>query len=634
MRSFLNIFLLLGACLLPQMAGAQVKASAVIRAHEESFTLQSPATGTHHVKTTVLVQDKAGLSQAAVHIYTDTFTSLGAFSGEIVTASGSHTKLSRKDLVSFAYSSGLVDDGFLSVYLPSEALQVPFTVTYDYTVQYKKGVISFPVFAPVTDTGVRLEEASFTVDVPEGTELIGYTAHVEAAAPRTEKKRTVYRWTAADFTPLAEEDMSPPLRERIPLVYSAPVRFSYAGTQGSQADWKEYGKWLYTLQEGADVLPDDMKARVQEMTKDCATPLEKLKVLYGFLRTQTRYVSIQLGIGGLKPAPAADVARTGYGDCKALSNYLMALLAAAGVPSEYYIISTDRKDLLPGFTTVGQMNHAMLAVPLAGSRDTVFVECTNPSYPLGYRHSGAAGHEAVLIGPDGGKPIRIGAYPDSLSRRLQETQVTLSESGNAVVSVRRTLFQQYIESCLDFKDRKTDEQNRILTSGMKFTPERLQVESVTDNFDSYAGEGLAFCPEMTFTYRFAATGYASKGNGERMFVPLNPVNKGLSYQKAARQEDLFAAEGFTTEDRISVRIPPGFSVENLPGSVQIDSEWGSFSSEAVLDGRDVRIVQRLSMKPFRCDKSRYEAYRDFARKVDKAYDAQFILVRATAASGQ
>ena len=66
----------------------------------------------------------------------------------------------------------------------------------------------------------------------------------------------------------------------------------------------------------------------------------------------------------------------------------------------------------------------------------------------------------------------------------------------------------------------------------------------------------------------------------------------------------------------------------------LDSEWGVFRSEAVAEGNAVRITQRYEAKPFQCENSRYEAYREFARKVGKQYDAQLILKRVTDVSGQ
>jgi hypothetical protein len=52
------------------------------------------------------------------------------------------------------------------------------------------------------------------------------------------------------------------------------------------------------------------------------------------------FVSIQVGIGGWKPIqPLVD--RLGYGDCKALTNYTKALLAAVDVPSYNVVLYGD-----------------------------------------------------------------------------------------------------------------------------------------------------------------------------------------------------------------------------------------------------------------------------------------------------
>ena len=57
---------------------------------------------------------------------------------------------------------------------------------------------------------------------------------------------------------------------------------------------------------------------------------------------------------------------------------------------------TNRADFLPGYSGIGQMNHAMLCVPLPEKKDTLWLECTNPSVPLGYRHEDVAGHDVTV----------------------------------------------------------------------------------------------------------------------------------------------------------------------------------------------------------------------------------------------
>ena len=91
---------------------------------------------------------------------------------------------------------------------------------------------------------------------------------------------------------------------------------------------------MYQLIKGRDVLPEEVKKKVHELT-DNKGDKEKISVLYDFLQKNTRYISIQLGIGGWQPFEASYVAEKKYGDCKALSNYMIALLKEAGITGKY-----------------------------------------------------------------------------------------------------------------------------------------------------------------------------------------------------------------------------------------------------------------------------------------------------------
>ena len=78
-----------------------------------------------------------------------------------------------------------------------------------------------------------------------------------------------------------------------------------------------------------------------------------------------RYVNIKLGIGGLKPLPATFVDQKKYGDCKALSNYMNALLKAVGIKSYYAIINAgaNEEPATPSFPG-DNFDHIILCVPL------------------------------------------------------------------------------------------------------------------------------------------------------------------------------------------------------------------------------------------------------------------------------
>lgn len=607
------------------LAALAVVASAVIEEHTATFTLNSETSGEWSVSTTVVVNDEKGMAAAEFFLYCDSFRTLKSFGGTVTPANGKVVKLRMSDLERDAYSPGLVDDGVTYGYSPSG--HFPLTVHYEYKVAYRGGFSSFPAFFPVETAEVSLREASYVLDVPAGYAVKYVSARTEFAK-ETVKNRDVYRWTVKDFSPLVRESMMPPSEELLPYVYCSPESINLGGFPGMQRDWNELGKWLYSLQTNSlELSPEEVKA-VRELTAGCQTTLEKLSRLYDYLRERTRYVSIQLGIGGLKPIPAKEVSRVGYGDCKGLSNYLRALLAAVDVPSDYFIISTSQADLRDEYASVGQMNHAMLAVPVPELSDTAWVECTNPVVPLGYRHEDAAGHQVVLVKESGGELLRIPSYPDSLSLVRQVFEVNLFSSGSAEISARRELFLDYVEGYLTFRDQRPQRQISRLTQNLKIQAEDVQVGAIQDNFADYATLGKAFVPEMQIPYSFRTGSYASV-SGDRLFVPVNPYAQAISIQKSARVNDLYQRGVSRWEECVKVQIPMGYRAESIPAPVVLDTEWGSMESQVTLSpgGTEMEVRQTFTIKAFRAPASSYASFRDFARAVNRAYSATAVFVK-------
>lgn len=149
------------------------------------------------------------------------------------------------------------------------------------------------------------------------------------------------------------------------------------------------GKWLWNIRDGKTALTEDMKSKLHSMTDTCQSVKSKIDVLYKYLEQNTRYVNITLGIGGYQPVAAAEVCRTGFGDCKGLSNFMHAMLKEVGVPSSEVVISTKYDKIYKDYPNFNQFNHEILMVPMR--QDTVWIECTDAKIPLGYCHMDIAG---------------------------------------------------------------------------------------------------------------------------------------------------------------------------------------------------------------------------------------------------
>ena len=417
----------------------------------------------------------------------------------------------------------------------------------------------------------------------------------------------------SDMPMLRYEPYGRPFRERMPMICFAPTDFVYYGTKGSLATWNDYGQWEYSLINGLDALPENVCQELHQLTDTMKTDREKVEALYKRLEKTTRYVAILLGIGGQKPAPAASVCKSGYGDCKGLSNYMRAMLKEVGIDSHYTTISTTNRRLLKDFPSVGQMNHVILQVPLPD--DTLWLECTNPRLPLGYVHEDIAGHDAIEISAKGGRLVKLPCYTDSANLLRTAISISLNRDGAADLTVSQEAYNHQYENRIALLKMDEKERQRVLQQIVHVPQAEISKMDVAEDKT-----------KITLDAEVKSLRYATR-TGQRLFVPINPVHRGHTVPSitSERQEDIWIERGYLDENDITIDIPEGSEIEARPKDIQIEQPFGSFSSSILSDGKKVRIKNRLLMKSGTFDKSLYPQLSDFIRTISILYDQKIVL---------
>ncbi len=608
--------LLILALLFAWLPALSAQEHAIVLENTESFRMLSQLKGKHTVKRVVAVLDEDGCDEAEFRVNTSPFEKVTAFKGTIVYENGKTETLSKSDLITVATATELADDNTITGYIPPD--NGHYTVTYDYTVEFSRGIAVFPTFAPIQCDGTRLVKGSYELILPENTQIIFHGINM----PEPEKSATQYRWSISDVKAVVDEHLMPDPITMLPLLLSAPVNFTFDKVSGSQDCWENLGNWDSLLMWDCDDLPAATRSKIHKMTDGCSGELEKIRVLYDYLREKTRYVSIQFGIGGFRPFKASVVDRTGFGDCKALTNYFACLLREVGIESYYTILNTDRKKLFADYSCFGQTNHVMLTVPLKETADTLYVECTNPSVPLGYRHEDVAGHDVLILKDYVGIFSHVPDYPDSLGIVENLWNVSLKADGAADVKVSSRFTLDNAEHLFNFRNWSEEERNEAIAGSFDIHSQDLTVTDIRDNFKSY--DGPSWIPEITIDYTFAAHTYARSG-GNRIFVPVNNLAKRLYYQRKARVNPIERRSVQNAHDRIVIQLPDGFNVESLPDDVVMDEPWGLFSSTCRTEGNTVVIDQRTLLRKCHTEADRYPDYKAFARALNKAYANTVVL---------
>lgn len=377
--------------------------------------------------------------------------------------------------------------------------------------------------------------------------------------------------------------------------------------------------WQHKLNEGRDVLPESVKQKLQQLTAGETDKAKKVKKIYEYLQANTRYVSIQLGIGGWQSFEASLVADKGYGDCKALSNYTKAMLKSVGVESYFALIKAgdDEQDIATDFPTM-QFNHAILCVPV--QKDTIWLECTDQTKPFGYMGGFTGDRHALLITPEGGKLVKTPFYTakDNLQQRKAEVVVAAHGDATAEITSVYTGQQQDMLSQMIYT-YGPEEQKKILYKSIKIPS--FEINSF--NYIHIKERVPTVSEKVSLTIRKCAA-----KSGSRIFLTPNLLSA-ISYVPPVtenRRSAVVLPLSYIDTDTIRYHVPEGFHPEFLPETIHYKSAFGEYTASIVVDRGIILYIRKFTMNRGTYPAASYNELVEFRKKVAKADKTQIVLV--------
>ncbi len=594
-------------------------ASAVIRVEEQLFDITSAAKARLSYKVAITILNKSGERYTHLVEGYDQFSSISNISASLYDATGKLIRAYKKADIgdrSMISNFSIYEDNRIK-YLTFAHASYPYTIEYSYVKDFK-GFLTVPSWRPANTFGLAVERSTYTLQCPESYSFKKHTSHgLQVDSSMTGGKKR-YKWTCKDLPAIVYEPYSVGIDNLVPWVSASPHDFEYDGTRGSVADWNQLGKWLHTLSEGGTRLGEETKAEVMNLTKGAATDREKIQILYNYLQQQTRYVSVQLGIGGFKPIGADKVAQVKYGDCKALSNFMKALLKEAGISSNLVMIGSGLPSLNASYASFGQANHMILCIPNA--RDTTFLECTSHHYPTGYIGHSNAGRAVLMVGDGGGTLVGTPTYHAKDNYLERNAQVTFGHDLVADIDINTVYGHAQFESVLDVLLDEPSEQR-------KYILENLGIAGMELTNYSYL-QADKDKPELTEKIKVRSKQLLSKG-GDRVFLTANLLNRRESVPAtvADRKTHFAVSFAYSDVDEITYALPEGYAVEHLPKDTELESEFGTYTATYTIENQSIvyRRVQQMNSKRYPPEK--YQGFVDFFKQVYQADRQKIVLAK-------
>lgn len=568
-------------------------------------------------KKSIMIMNKKGIEDINAYVYFSKSTKVKDVQAELLDISGkSIKKYKKKDFKEQSTSQGFEVSDDRILFLDINYSNFPFIVNFESVVETTNTAF-VPNYFPLKNYNQSIVHSTYQLDYSESIDLKvkNTKSNVFSINDKSSNGSKVYE--VSNIEAIEREYLSPSLYQVLPNVrFSLPV-FHLEGYDGKANSWQEFSAWMYNdLLKGTESLSAETVSKIETLTKDSSNDLDKIKIVYKFVQNKTRYISVQLGIGGWKPMLAKDVDRLGYGDCKALTNYTRALLKAINIESYYTVIygGSSQRDIDPDFTAL-EGNHAILAVPYKD--DYIWLECTSQTNPFGYIANFTDNRYALIIDENKGQIIKTKKYQDKDNQYLNSVAASIDNKGNLKAKINRTYLGSKLDDILSVsKLDDTDKQKYYREEfsqliDLSFSEQFLQLQENENAMD----EKLAF----------SSSGFAKKADTYLM-ITLNPLIKTYStLGDSNRKMDIIIQRGFVDINEVILNIPEGYKVESLPRKLLIDNKFGKIAADFLIEANQIKANYTFELKSGQYTKEEQTDLRSFFNQYFSVINQKILL---------
>lgn len=589
------------------------KTNSVILSDDTNVILHNQKKLEYSKITTTLVLNSMGLEQSSLYAIYNNSNTIKNFEASVLYAN-------QNKIIKFK-SSDYKDESYVdsnAIFTDSRVKKLSFVpISYPFIITLKidyhsTNTAAIPSFYTYTNYNQSILSKSYKV---KSNEDLGFRYKVKNDALNQIKisnSDSGLLFHIHNLPALIPEKLSQSFIKIVPYTIFGIDKFCLEGVLGTASNWQEYGDWFESnLLKDLDVLPKAFVLQLQEMVKEAKTVHDKALIIYDYLQKNTRYISIQVGIGGFKPFSAAQTHKLGYGDCKALTNYMKAMLKAVGVVSYYCELyaGDERMNIEKDFTSI-QGNHVMLALPQVGGYE--FIECTSQYSTMGMNPTFSNDRLLLVIKP-GGQSELVHTPQLNSAQNVMEHRHELDINENGSISILTTasyggVFRTGMEADLTksplMLKKKFLEENKMISN-----PSISKISLQTSAVNNLILEEVQFIAPSLSTKM-----------GTDLFLNLYPfssLNLDVTIKDKQRKQDIELSNNLQIVDEIFIKYPASFTYKPIYQDVFINTIFGTFKQQFSYPASGIHIKSSMVLNAGIYSKDNIDKLQDFFETVKR-----------------
>ncbi|MGB3153469.1 MAG: transglutaminase-like domain-containing protein [Chitinophagaceae bacterium] len=468
------------------------------------------------------------------------------------------------------------------------------------------------------------KEKIIRIRIPDWLELdireFNFAGYKITKQKTQEKAVTIYTFKLQNLVAMKSEQKAIGAAYMYPHLVLVVKSFTVDGKKEKGfGDVGDLYNWYSYLYKKCLNKPEELKAKVTELTSGKANDIEKVKSIFYWVQDNIRYIAFEDGLAGFIPATAQEVYKAKYGDCKGMANLMTEMLKLAGLDAYMTWIGTRHLPYDYSLPSLAVDNHCISTVILGGKE--YFLDGTEKYIPFGDYAWRIQGKE-VLIGKGNTYDVKkVPVLDKDKSKILTQTSFQLQDNvlkGHVKVTLtgeQRTGFHQF------YHDLPADDKKKLIQRFLEFGNKNLAVTHV--KISDLSNREIPVVIEGDIDL----SNYVITEDKEiYLGIDFFPEDMRSLIPDKDRQQDYALHSAYVTQDETELILPAGYNVTSVPASISEKTEDYEVTGTYAAKDNKVIFKKTLTFTTGRIRKADFENWKTFVKKL-KDFNSNLILIK-------
>jgi hypothetical protein len=594
---------------------------AVVIYDHNIFKVTGGNTGIYTKQISIRINNANGKDYCEFVLYEDPFIKIKDIKGIVKDTLGNKIKELKSELIkesSFTFGTTLHSDA-IHKYFTLDHFDYPFIIDVSFEKDYKS-LFLWPAWMPEGKYPVLTSDYKLILQSP--VKFQTYTkGNINPPEISKTNNDSIYYWSLDSIPARPDEPLMAPEDETQYQLLFAPKYFATAGVTGSLISWDTFAEWYRKLCRNKYDLERTVTYQIDKLIKNASSDREKIELIYAFMQDKTRYVSIDLGIGGWQPYSANEVYSNRFGDCKDLSTFMIAALKQVGIKSYPVLIKTRDKGIVYKDFPYNYFNHVITVVPL--ENDTLWLENTADHILAGELSWRDEGCNVFVVTDSSGTIVTTPISKSYQNTWKSKIEGEISPQGDFIFNgtIHLTGNQKHeVAGILTYNKTKDFEDWLRSRIGSRIPGFKLETYSI-ERIDTLSNA----CIDLNFA---ASINKFGNKTGKRLFINPNILNEKTNTNFEKNEEREYPIKfnyAFIDIDTVSIKLPYGYKLEAAPEEKNLDYPFGKYLSTHKIKNDIFTYYRHFEYKTNLIPAEQYDQVAEFANAVIKKDQTKYVL---------